>query len=106
MIQFCSSNSLFAIPANQEFVFVNTGDPETRDILAYMTKQLIRSCTVTPSVSSSKSFVNSNAVDNFNDSEEGEHYFTTFRKSKFQWFNLQIIIFRLTHFQTVFTAAH
>lgn len=39
-------NSLFAIPANQEFVFVNTGNNDTRDILEYMTQQLIKSCTV------------------------------------------------------------
>ncbi|KAJ8687988.1 hypothetical protein QAD02_023783 [Eretmocerus hayati] len=43
-----SLNSLFAIPANQEFVFVNTSQTKSQDILTYMTEELIKSCTVAP----------------------------------------------------------
>ena len=42
---FSSANCLFAIPANQEFVFMCTENIEQRDILAYMTRELIKSCT-------------------------------------------------------------
>lgn len=43
---FFSTNSLFAIPANQEFVYVHTGSTESRDILGNMAKKLIQSCKV------------------------------------------------------------
>ncbi|XP_071555169.1 nonsense-mediated mRNA decay factor SMG8 [Temnothorax nylanderi] len=39
-----SSNSLFAIPANQEFVYVHTGNTDSRDMLGYMARKLIQSC--------------------------------------------------------------
>nr|CAD7262909.1 unnamed protein product [Timema shepardi] len=39
-----SSNSLFAIPANQEFVFVNTKVDPTRDRLSHMINSLVNFC--------------------------------------------------------------
>ncbi|KAL2743606.1 nonsense-mediated mRNA decay factor SMG8 isoform X3 [Vespula maculifrons] len=50
-----SSNSLFAIPANQEFVYVHNGPTESRDILGYMMKKLIQSCKVSSGGSTSRS---------------------------------------------------
>jgi protein SMG8 len=64
-----SSNSLFAIPANQEFVFVYTGSIETRDVLAYMTRQLIKSCTVDSGTTSSKSIENLDSSINYDELE-------------------------------------
>ncbi|OXU28536.1 hypothetical protein TSAR_008981 [Trichomalopsis sarcophagae] len=73
-----SSNSLFAIPANQEFVFVHTGDTETRDILAYMTRQLVKSCTVTSGGINVKPYLNIDPVVNNDDTEEEPHTFKRF----------------------------
>nr|CAD7597733.1 unnamed protein product [Timema genevievae] len=39
-----SSNSLFAIPANQEFVFVNTKVDPSKDRLSYMVNSLVNFC--------------------------------------------------------------
>ncbi|KAG7212648.1 hypothetical protein KM043_012931 [Ampulex compressa] len=50
-----SSNSLFAIPANQEFVYVHTGTTESRDILGYMARKLVQSCKVSSGGSTSRS---------------------------------------------------
>lgn len=50
-----SSNSLFAIPANQEFVYVHNGPTESRDILGYMMKKLIQSCKVSSGGNTSRS---------------------------------------------------
>ncbi|XP_014207374.1 protein SMG8 [Copidosoma floridanum] len=79
-----SSNSLFAIPANQEFVFVNTGNSDTRDILAYMTQQLIKSCAVNPGASGSKNLGNFDALSS--DESEDESY--NFKKFLQQHINL------------------
>lgn len=46
---------MFAIPANQEFVYVHTGTTESRDILGYMAKKLIQSCKVSSGGSTSRS---------------------------------------------------
>ncbi|XP_015123123.1 protein SMG8 isoform X2 [Diachasma alloeum] len=53
-----SANSLFAIPANQEFVYVNNSGPtESRDMLGYMIEKLMASCRVsTPA--NNKSIIN------------------------------------------------
>lgn len=59
------------MPANQEFVFVHTGDTETRDVLAYMTRQLIKSCSVGPGGASSKSFMNLDTDVNIEETEDG-----------------------------------
>lgn len=50
-----SSNSLFAIPANQEFVYVHTGNTDSRDMLGYMARKLIQSCKTSSSGITSKS---------------------------------------------------
>lgn len=45
-----SSNSLFAIPANQEFVYINTNLSESNDIFGYMMNELISSCKIKSSL--------------------------------------------------------
>lgn len=52
---FCSSNSLFAIPANQEFVYVHTGNTDSRDMLGYMARKLVESCKTSSGGTTSKS---------------------------------------------------
>lgn len=66
-----SSNSLFAIPANQEFVFVNNHNTNARDILSYMSLEFIKSCTVSPGANS-KSLNHMDSLLNNNDSDNGE----------------------------------
>ncbi|XP_023316566.1 protein SMG8 [Trichogramma pretiosum] len=41
-----SSNSLFAIPVNQEFVFVNTEEEEMRDVIEYMHRGFAKACAI------------------------------------------------------------
>ena len=42
----CSNNSLFAVPANQEFVYVSVNQPEVRnDVIDYYMGQLRNNCT-------------------------------------------------------------
>nr|XP_012220936.1 PREDICTED: protein SMG8 isoform X2 [Linepithema humile] len=50
-----SSNSLFAIPANQEFVYVYTGSTESKDMLGYMARKLMQSCKVSSGGTTSRS---------------------------------------------------
>lgn len=50
-----SSNSLFAIPANQEFVYVHTGNTDSRDMLGYMARKLIQSCKTSSGGTTSRS---------------------------------------------------
>ncbi|XP_012270941.1 protein SMG8 [Orussus abietinus] len=50
-----SSNSLFAIPANQEFVYVHTDSLGSRDTLGRTTKQLIQSCKIGSGSTASRS---------------------------------------------------
>ncbi|XP_011865598.1 PREDICTED: protein SMG8 isoform X1 [Vollenhovia emeryi] len=52
-----SSNSLFAIPANQEFVYVHTGSTESRDMLGYMARKLIQSCKISSGGTTSRSII-------------------------------------------------
>lgn len=52
---FRSSNSLFAIPANQEFVYVHTGSTDSRDMLNYMARKLIQSCKINSGGTTSRS---------------------------------------------------
>lgn len=75
-----SSNSLFAIPANQEFVFIHTGPTESRDILGYMAKKLIQSCQVSSGGTTSRSLasLDSNLINTESDSES--HTFSQFLK--------------------------
>lgn len=71
---FCSSNSLFAIPANQEFVYVHTGSTDSRDMLGYMARKLIQSCKISSGGTASRSLTsldsNNIVVD---DSGTGKH---------------------------------
>ncbi|KYM81878.1 Protein SMG8 [Atta colombica] len=53
-----SSNSLFAIPANQEFVYVHTGNTDSRDMLGYMARKLIQSCKTSSSGTTLRSLSN------------------------------------------------
>ncbi|KAK0167296.1 hypothetical protein PV327_004714 [Microctonus hyperodae] len=53
-----SSYCLFAIPANQEFVYIHTGTTESRDIYGYMLNKLIESCKVSSNGAASRSLVN------------------------------------------------
>ncbi|XP_033223576.1 protein SMG8 [Belonocnema kinseyi] len=73
-----SSNSLFAIPANQEFVFVYTGPTESRDILGYMTRKLIQSCKVSSSTTTSRSLASLDSNLNSPESEADAHTFNVF----------------------------
>jgi len=58
-----SSNSLFAIPANQEFVYVHTGSTESKDMLGYMTRHLMLSCKVSSGGTTSRSLASSDSND-------------------------------------------
>ncbi|KAH0955896.1 hypothetical protein HN011_006917 [Eciton burchellii] len=58
-----SSNSLFAIPANQEFVYVYTGSTESKDMLGYMTRHLMLSCKVSSGGTTSRSLASSDSND-------------------------------------------
>ncbi|XP_011266292.1 protein SMG8 [Camponotus floridanus] len=59
-----SSNSLFAIPANQEFVYVHTGNIDSRDMLGYMARKLMQSCKISSGSSTSRSLasLDSNSI--------------------------------------------
>lgn len=74
-----SSNSLFAIPANQEFVYVHTGNTDSKDMLGYMARKLVQSCKTSSSGTTSKSLTsldsNSVVVD---DTEAEIHSFRSF----------------------------
>ncbi|XP_057317890.1 nonsense-mediated mRNA decay factor SMG8 isoform X1 [Microplitis mediator] len=69
-----SSYCLFAIPANQEFVYIHTGSTESRDMYGYMMRKLIDSCKIS---SGSKNNTNNNNVNNNNNnkSDKGEGIF-------------------------------
>lgn len=43
---FCSNNSLFAVPANQEFVYIHTERSEVVDPVAYYLEQLRQNSTI------------------------------------------------------------
>ncbi|XP_043288529.1 protein SMG8 isoform X2 [Venturia canescens] len=73
-----SSNSLFAIPANQEFVYVHTGSTESRDLLGYMTRNLIKSCTAASSGTNTKTNENLQLTFNTFESETETRSFRTF----------------------------
>ncbi|KYQ55349.1 Protein SMG8 [Trachymyrmex zeteki] len=74
-----SSNSLFAIPANQEFVYVHTGNTDSRDMLGYMARKLIQSCKTSSSGTTSRSLNNldSNPII-VDDTETETHMFRSF----------------------------
>ncbi|XP_011306755.1 protein SMG8 [Fopius arisanus] len=57
-----SANSLFAIPANQEFVYVNKGRSESSDMIGYMITKLMESCKVGPG-NTNKSLLNNNNLE-------------------------------------------
>lgn len=63
---------MFAIPANQEFVFVNNHNSNAQDILSYMAREFIKSCTVSPGGANSRSFSSVDSFLNNNDSEDGK----------------------------------
>lgn len=67
-----SSNSLFAIPANQEFVYVHTGSTESSDMLGYMARKLIQSCKVSSGGSTSRSLASLDSNVATDDTEEGK----------------------------------
>ncbi|XP_034946459.1 protein SMG8 [Chelonus insularis] len=69
---------LFAIPANQEFVFINTGVTESRDITGYMLKKLIESCRIGSTGLGSKNVVNSDTNFNQFNSENEQRSFKSF----------------------------
>ncbi|KAL6257681.1 hypothetical protein P5V15_011262 [Pogonomyrmex californicus] len=75
-----SSNSMFAIPANQEFVYIHTGNTDSRDMLGYMARKLIESCKVGSGGTTSKSLVTSLDSNNIimSDSESETHSFKSF----------------------------
>ncbi|CAK9818597.1 Nonsense-mediated mRNA decay factor SMG8 [Anthophora quadrimaculata] len=73
-----SSNSLFAIPANQEFVYVHTGTTESRDILGYMARKLIQSCKVSSGGSTSRSLASQDSNIQIDDSEAETRSFRSF----------------------------
>ncbi|XP_003403110.1 nonsense-mediated mRNA decay factor SMG8 [Bombus terrestris] len=73
-----SSNSLFAIPANQEFVYVHTGTTESRDILGYMAKKLIQSCKVSSGGSTSRSLASQDSNIQIDDTETETRSFRSF----------------------------
>ncbi|EZA51583.1 hypothetical protein DMN91_010427 [Ooceraea biroi] len=64
-----SSNSLFAIPANQEFVYVHTGSTESKDMLGYMARKLIQSCKVSSGGITSRSLASSDSNDVLTDAD-------------------------------------
>jgi len=55
---------LFAIPANQEFVYVHTGNTDSKDMLGYMARKLIQSCKTSSGGTTSRSLtsLDSNTV--------------------------------------------
>ncbi|KOX73371.1 Protein SMG8 [Melipona quadrifasciata] len=73
-----SSNSLFAIPANQEFVYVHTGTIESRDILGYMAKKLVQSCKVSSGGSTSRSLASQDSNIQIDDTETETRSFRSF----------------------------
>ncbi|XP_014483123.1 PREDICTED: protein SMG8 isoform X2 [Dinoponera quadriceps] len=73
-----SSNSLFAIPANQEFVYVHTESTESNDMLGYMASKLIQSCKVGPGGLTSRSLVSLDSNIVADDTEEESHSFRLF----------------------------
>ncbi|XP_076653468.1 nonsense-mediated mRNA decay factor SMG8 isoform X1 [Halictus rubicundus] len=73
-----SSNSLFAIPANQEFVYVHTGTTESRDILGYMAKKLIQSCKASSGGSTSRSLASQDSNIPIDDQETETRSFRLF----------------------------
>ncbi|XP_032668556.1 protein SMG8 [Odontomachus brunneus] len=73
-----SSNSLFAIPANQEFVYVHTGSTESSDMLGYMASKLIQACKVGSSGSTSRSLASLDSYVSTDDTEEEPHSFRLF----------------------------
>ncbi|XP_015514721.1 protein SMG8 isoform X1 [Neodiprion lecontei] len=73
-----STNSLFAIPANQEFVYVHTGPTESRDILGHMVRKLIQSCKVSSGGDTSRSLASVDSLFLSNDLEDETHTFKSF----------------------------
>ncbi|XP_003701120.1 nonsense-mediated mRNA decay factor SMG8 isoform X2 [Megachile rotundata] len=73
-----SSNSLFAIPANQEFVYVHTGTNESRDILGYMARKLMQSCKVSSGGSTSRSLASQDSNIQIDDTESDTRSFRSF----------------------------
>ncbi|XP_015586501.1 protein SMG8 isoform X2 [Cephus cinctus] len=73
-----SSNSLFAIPANQEFVYVNTGSIESRDIFGYMTRKLIQSCKLSSGSNTSRSLASIESNLTVTDTDAESHTFRLF----------------------------
>lgn len=67
-----SSNSLFAIPANQEFVYVHTASTESSDMLGYMASKLIQACKIGSSGSTSRSLASLDSYVTADDTEEGK----------------------------------
>lgn len=59
-----SSNSLFAIPANQEFVYVHTGNTDSKDMLGFMARKLMQSCKTSSGGTTSRSLtsLDSNSI--------------------------------------------
>ncbi|KAH0550329.1 protein SMG8 [Cotesia glomerata] len=55
-----SSYCLFAIPANQEFVYIHIGSTESRDMYGYMMRKLIESCKVSSNGSKNNNNNNKN----------------------------------------------
>jgi len=55
---------LFAIPANQEFVYVHTGNIDSRDMLGYMARKLMQSCKISSGSTTSRSLasLDSNSI--------------------------------------------
>ncbi|XP_012536412.1 protein SMG8 [Monomorium pharaonis] len=74
-----SSNSLFAIPANQEFVYVHTGSTDSKDMLGYMAGKLIQSCKASSSGTTSKSLTSMDLSNiTMDDTETETHSFRSF----------------------------
>lgn len=73
-----SSHSLFAIPANQEFVYVHTGSTESRDILGHLARKLIQSCKISSGGSTSRSLASLDSVQNVSDADADVHTFKHF----------------------------
>ncbi|CAL1682174.1 unnamed protein product [Lasius platythorax] len=74
-----SSNSLFAIPANQEFVYVHTENTDSRNMLGYMARKLMQSCKTSSGASTSRSLasLDSNSIVT-DDTETESHSFKLF----------------------------
>ncbi|XP_066583120.1 nonsense-mediated mRNA decay factor SMG8-like [Prorops nasuta] len=73
-----STNSLFAIPANQEFVYVNTGSTEYRDMFGYMTRNLIQSCKISSGGATSRSLASLNCYLHNDDIDADARSFKSF----------------------------